>query len=1331
MNRFLTRLWGSKPRRPLPRRRPSPLRLEQLEDRLAPATITVTTTADEAVINGQVSLREAINSINAGADTSDVVANVTNPYGTNDTILFNVPQANPASPQPQTILVGITGLGALPQLLKPVLIDGTSEPGFSGKPLIVINGANAGANANGFDVNLGPNGPFSTGVTIQSLVINGFSGNGVLIEADNGPNPGNFDNTIRNCYVGTNPTGTTAVPNGFDGVLIDGIDSNNLGFTASNNLILGNVISGNANDGVLIEANRNGLAAGNLVCGNFIGTTATGTAALPNGQVGSPAETGSTGVEIVSASGNVVGGTSAAALTPTFFAGNVISGNAVDGVHVIGTLIDPASVNRVSANFVGVDASGLVSLGNSRFGVELSGTTGSTVGGEASGNRNVVGSNAAGIVLDNGAQNNFVQGNFVGVGADGLAQVGNKLQGIAVFSNDAAAPPLGPGQPNEPGTHNNLIGGTGPGQGNAVAFNGTGGIAVFGNPVSLSGQPNVGNAIEGNSVFLNGRRFTMVSSAPTPLLGIDLTNGFPYPREDGFTANDSKGHGAPNDPNNFQNTPVLTSAVLGSSSITITGSLSEADTPNTTYRIEFFASNPDPLGEPAEGQFFLGFANVTTGISGMASINATLSVNVTPGQIVTATATDLSAGNTSEFSAGVPTSAPPVVPASPPVVPTGTPNQLFVGKVYHDLLGRIASAAEAQGWVSLLTGGQTPGQVVLAIENAPPQEYYSGLVQGFYSSYLHRAIGPSEGLAALAYIQELARGVPIEQVRAQFTSSPEYFAVRGGGTASGFVNALYLDAFGTPNRVLTDPGAQADVNALNTGTATTASISNVVFNSPEFHFDLVQGFYQKFLGRTGSAPEINGWAGLLQHGVSDQIVIASILGSPEAFGVAQMPPTGGMPAGPPAGGMPVGPPAAVNLGPSGPNVVNGQANLNSPIFQNTALNGRADLQGVYVFRSPGDPQPPNPDAANFGNTVLAVTFSPFPGVLTPTTFDPRVTLTLNAVNVQGHLNPDFSFIITFAPPVSNAPAPGSSQVVTVNYKQGATTTLIAQYTYNTTQTIPPAAFPNNVTFPGDAIATGKFIAGAFDDPAFFDAQGFSNFALTGLNPASAAHPFPRPAPKNPSMPLPTDAKNFYGPNGNVLGFLLEVPTTKLTTANPPLLGVWATSSVNGTQVARMGRPDVGALLIPAEPRNDLTRGERRTAFNLGSPATDVANFRADLIYVLTSTKAPFQQTPARAAILADSAFGNTIVGTSTGLLPDVLTVDLSKQYLAPGNGLYNGLRPRDDSTDINFQVFENNPAFTDQVPEDNGNRITDGLFGTTPTFPYLGRPNNPPAGPNP
>src|SRR5262249_8520630 len=152
-------------------------------------------------------------------------------------------------------------------------------------------------------------------------------------------------------------------------------------------------------------------------------------------------------------------------------------------------------------------------------------------GGTVAGARNVVGLNGAGIEIDNGGQQNLIQGNFAGVGADGVTPVGNLLHGIVLRSSNGLAPPPGPAPPHDPGVSFNLIGGTVAGAGNLVEFNGTGGIAVYGNPVSASGQPNIGNAIEGNSLFENGRSFQTASSKPTPLLGIDLTNGFLFPRD--------------------------------------------------------------------------------------------------------------------------------------------------------------------------------------------------------------------------------------------------------------------------------------------------------------------------------------------------------------------------------------------------------------------------------------------------------------------------------------------------------------------------------------------------------------------------------------------------------------------------------------------------------------------------------------------------------------------------------------------------------------------------------------------------------------------------------
>src|SRR5207249_2630793 len=299
--------------------------------------------------------------------------------------------------------------------------------------------------------------------------------------------------------------------------------------------------------------------------------------------------------------------------------------------------------------------------GNNLFGIEISGGDNSTIGGTAAGARNVVGFNGAGIEVDNGGQQNIIQGNFSGVGADGVTPAGNLLHGIVLRSSNGFGVPLGPAQPNEPGVSFNLIGGTVAGAGNLVEFNGSSGIAIFGNPVSASGQPNIGNAIEGNSIFLNGRNFMTASSAPLPLLGIDLTNGFTFPRDDGVTANDSKGHGAANDPNNFQNFPVIDSATSNSTTTSVTGTLTGPA--NSTFRIEFFASDTDPLGLPAEGQQFLGFVNATTDAGGNASFSASLNVPVGIGRAVTATASD-GIGNTSEFSAAVFTTPSPPPPPS-------------------------------------------------------------------------------------------------------------------------------------------------------------------------------------------------------------------------------------------------------------------------------------------------------------------------------------------------------------------------------------------------------------------------------------------------------------------------------------------------------------------------------------------------------------------------------------------------------------------------------------------------------------------------------------------
>jgi hypothetical protein len=125
-------------------------------------------------------------------------------------------------------------------------------------------------------------------------------------------------------------------------------------------------------------------------------------------------------------------------------------------------------------------------------------------------------------------------------------------------------------------------------------------------------------------------------------LGIDL-NG------DGVTANDNGD--ADTGANNLQNFPVLTSAVTQGSSTVVTGTLNSLA--SRTFRLEFFSmavGNPSGFGE---GGTFLGSVNATTDASGNASFTFIASTTVPGGQFISATATNLSTNDTSEFAQNV------------------------------------------------------------------------------------------------------------------------------------------------------------------------------------------------------------------------------------------------------------------------------------------------------------------------------------------------------------------------------------------------------------------------------------------------------------------------------------------------------------------------------------------------------------------------------------------------------------------------------------------------------------------------------------------------------
>jgi hypothetical protein len=512
------------------------------------ATFTVTSTSD----SGPGSFRQAILDANAtpGADT----------------IAFNIPG---------TGVHTISPLSALPPLTDDAgtTIDGYTQPGSSPNTLAVGDDAVLLIELNGVLA-----GSFSVGIAVQSssnsirgLVINRFH-RGILVQRSS--------NSVTGCFVGSDPSGS--IPRGNQG----GIDLSELVPPLTNLTIGGtdpgarNLVSGNLEFGV------GGFGiADSIVEGNYIGTTKTGMAPLANG---------SEGVIFGFSSKITIGGSAAGA-------GNLVSGNAGVGIGLGSSTLQMV----IQGNFVGTNATGSRAIPNA-IGIAAAQADEARIGGSAAGERNVIsGNQQRGISLAN-CRNYVVQGNLIGPDSSGFLPIPNGGPGIYIFVS----------------SNGHTIGGQGPGEGNVIAFNGGAGVGVGRD----ANDGSSGDRISGNSIHDNGG------------LGIDLGS-------DGVSANDP-GDGD-SGPNNFQNFPVVSSAVSDGITTRIQGTLDSL--PATTFAIEFFGSPSCDPSDYGEGQTFLGEASVTTDAFGKASFQ--MSVPSGSGnQVVTATATD-PAGNTSEFSA--------------------------------------------------------------------------------------------------------------------------------------------------------------------------------------------------------------------------------------------------------------------------------------------------------------------------------------------------------------------------------------------------------------------------------------------------------------------------------------------------------------------------------------------------------------------------------------------------------------------------------------------------------------------------------------------------------
>jgi CSLREA domain-containing protein len=571
------------------------------------ATITVDTADGGAASDGACSLREAILAANRdrrrdGCRRGDGA----------DRIAFDI--AGPAVIQPSQ---------QLPDVTKPVAIDGTTEPNYAGVPVVNLDegslavtglettgnrivikglmvtdftfeGLRIGGDRNRIVGNLiginaaGAAHPNLTGVSLEgdgNVVGGRTDGARNLISGNDqsGVRSSGEDNRVTGNYVGTDAGGDDAVPNAFGGVVLNG----------PRNAAIDNVVSGNGGNG--IGASTGGTES--VIKGNLVGLEANGVEPLPNNGAG----IGLTGAR------TTVGGAKPAGR-------NVISGNASEGIVIFNGFNGGLGRNRVVGNYIGTQADGLDDVANGSHGIRITTSRRNVIGGDDPGEGNVIAGNGAqGILIGLGsATANVVSGNVIGRGADLTTELPNANHGIRL---DGTAP-------------ENVLGGTTKGAGNLIASNSLDGISIVDNSA-------LGNAILRNSIFDNGEQ------------PIDL-------REDGVTANDL---GPPPDtdtgPNNLQNFPVL----IGGDEQTdqLFGSLDS--TPARRFRLEFFASETED-----EAQRFVGATTVETDGSGHVEFSFQSRRNLPTGDFLTATATLLDGDlptDTSELSDDADISAGP------------------------------------------------------------------------------------------------------------------------------------------------------------------------------------------------------------------------------------------------------------------------------------------------------------------------------------------------------------------------------------------------------------------------------------------------------------------------------------------------------------------------------------------------------------------------------------------------------------------------------------------------------------------------------------------------
>lgn len=374
------------------------------------ATFTVTTIADNGdnMAPTPGSLREAILDVNAAAG----------PH----TIEFNIPGTAPFVIQPPVDLPFINETVTIDGYTQPGAAENTLLQGNNAAILIVLNGSNYTvgdgiSTGNGLVLSPLANTTVDNSV-IRGLAINGWLGNGILLDATNAE----INNVqIIGNYIGTDNTGTTEVANR------TGIGLSSIGDFTVNDTIIGtflpadrNIIAGSFSYfpddyGIRGACISSAFSQGTTIVNNYIGTDKTGTIALGN-----------------SLQGLYLNGDSPTLQGIGNFDRNVISGHLVFGLRLRGCNA------LVENNYIGTDVTGQIALGNQNAGIEIDGDY--TANGFTEANtitNNLISGNGDGAHIGSnalpGAADNTFNNNKVGTDYSGRVSLSNTRNGVLIL----------------------------------------------------------------------------------------------------------------------------------------------------------------------------------------------------------------------------------------------------------------------------------------------------------------------------------------------------------------------------------------------------------------------------------------------------------------------------------------------------------------------------------------------------------------------------------------------------------------------------------------------------------------------------------------------------------------------------------------------------------------------------------------------------------------------------------------------------------------------------------------------------------------------------------